>query len=181
MYGIVNKAMKGGIVENFGSDTWKDIEQMAGGRQAGKERYDEMVTYQLAFATSEVLCMPVHDVLEVFGEYWIIKTVSGKYGILLDPENKNFRDMLLHLPGLHSRIMLMFREMVPTQFRIREVTEHSAEVHFYTLKSGLTDFIEGMLKGLAKIYEVEIEIIKLQTRAEGNSHDIFSVNWEDTP
>ena len=44
-------------------------------------------------------------------------------------------------------------------------------------REGLQEFVRGLLKGLAKMYETEASVELIQNRDDGSDHDIFKVSW----
>ena len=60
MYGIVNKAIQGLVVENFGEEAWLKIKQKSGVTHdvfLSNEPYPDEDTYTLAITAGEVLGM----------------------------------------------------------------------------------------------------------------------------
>ena len=180
MYGIVNKAIQDLITEKFGAAEWEAVKEKSGidiDFFLSNEPYDDAVTYQLATAAAEVLQISVADVLFAFGEWWILKTGKEKYGGMMQAGGSNLREFLINLPLFHNRIMLMYPKLTPPEFRVSDVTDHSIQVHYFSKREGLQEFVRGLLSGLAIMYEVKVTIELLQSRNEGNSHEIFSVSW----
>jgi hypothetical protein len=180
MYGIVNKAIEDLVTENFGADKWEAVKQKSGvdvDFVLSNEPYDDAITYQLAGAASDILGLSVGQVLNAFGEWWILKTGKEKYGGLMEAGGSNLREFLVNLPMFHNRIMLMYPKLTPPEFKVSDATENSIHVHYHSKREGLQEFVRGLLSGLAKMYNVEVVIELLQTRDEGNTHEIFKVSW----
>jgi hypothetical protein len=180
MYGIVNKAIQDLITENFGLAEWEAVKEKSGidiDFFLSNEPYDDAITYQLAGAASSVLGLSVGDVLIAFGEYWILKTGKEKYGGLMEAGGKSLREFLLNLPAFHNRIMLMYPKLTPPEFKVSDITERSVHVHYHSGREGLQEFVRGLLSGLAKMYATEANIELIQSRNEGNTHEIFRVSW----
>lgn len=180
MYGIVNKAIEDLVTENFGADKWEAVKEKSGVDVdffLSNEPYDDAITYQLAGAASDVLGLSVGQVLNAFGEWWILKTGKEKYGGLMEAGGSNLREFLVNLPMFHNRIMLMYPKLTPPEFKVSDATENSIHVHYHSKREGLQEFVRGLLSGLAKMYNVEVAIELLQTRDEGNTHEIFKVSW----
>ncbi len=180
MYGIVNKAIQDLITDHFGLEEWEAVKEKSGidvDYFLSNEPYDDAITYQLAGAASQVLGLSVGDVLNAFGEYWVLKTGKEKYGGLMEAGGKNLREFLLNLPAFHNRIMLMYPKLTPPEFKVSHVTENSVHVHYHSAREGLQEFVRGLLSGLAKMYETEAAIELIQSRDEGSTHEIFKVSW----
>lgn len=180
MYGIVNKAIQDLVTENFGADKWELIKEKSGVDVdffLSNEPYDDDITYQLAGATSDIIGITVGQVLNAFGEWWILKTGQEKYGGLMKAGGNNLKEFLVNLPLFHNRIMLMYPKLTPPEFKVTDLTENSIHVHYHSKRDGLQEFVRGLLSGLGKMYEVETDIVLLQSRDDGNTHEIFKVSW----
>ena len=180
MYGIVNKAIQDLVTENFGEDKWELIKEKSGvdvDYFLSNEPYDDDITFQLAGATSEIIGITVGQVLNAFGEWWILKTGKEKYGGLMEAGGNNLKEFLVNLPQFHNRIMLMYPKLTPPEFKVSDIENNSIHVHYFSKREGLQEFVRGLLSGLGKMYGVETSIDLMQSRDEGNSHEIFKVSW----
>jgi len=140
MYGIVNKAVKGLITEQFGEKTWQNVKSRSGimiDDFLSNEAYDDSVTYKLAGAAAEELGITVDQVLHAFGEYWILKTGMEHYGSLMEAGGNNLKEFLENLPNFHSRVMLMFPDLTPPEFRTSDAGENDIKIHYYSDRPGL--------------------------------------------
>lgn len=180
MYGIVNKAIQDLITEKFGRDAWNQVKEKSGvdiDFFLSNEPYDDDITYKLAGAASEVLNISVGDVLQAFGEWWILKTGKEKYGGLMKAGGNNLKEFLVNLPSFHNRIMLMYPKLTPPEFKVGNIEENSIDVHYHSKREGLQEFVRGLLTGLSKMYKVDVNIELIQSRDDGDTHEIFKVNW----
>jgi len=81
MYGIVNKAIQDLVTDNYGEDKWEAVKEKSGvdiDYFLSNEPYDDDITYKLAGAAADVLGISVGQVLNAFGEWWVIKTGKEK-------------------------------------------------------------------------------------------------------
>ncbi len=180
MYGIVNKAIEDLVKTNFGEEKWEVVKQRSGVDVdffISNEPYDDDITYKLAGAVSEEMGISVGQVFESFGEWWILKTGKEKYGGLMEAGGNNLREFLVNLPAFHNRIMLMYPKLTPPEFKVSHIQEYSIEVHYFSKRLGLQEFVRGLLSGLAKMYNVEVIIELIQSRDDGSDHEIFKVSW----
>ena len=180
MYGIVNKAIQDLITENFGVDKWDLIKEQSGVDVdffLSNEPYDDDITYKLAGTAADVLGITVGDVLNAFGEWWILRTGKEKYAGLMEAGGKNLKEFLVNLPLFHNRIMLMYPKLTPPEFKVSNIEENSIHVHYHSKREGLQEFVRGLMSGLAKMYSVEAQVTLIQSRTEGNTHEIFKVSW----
>jgi hypothetical protein len=180
MYGIVNQAIKGLVTENYGKSVWQEVKVRSGVKAPNfmsRQSYDDNVTFELAIVTSEVLETPINKVLFLLGEYWILKTGLQYYGLLMQDEGNNLKDFLVNLPNFNNRIRVMYPNISPPEFKIKEIGDKNIELHYYSTREGLTDFMHGLISGMGKMYN-EIPNIHLKnSRSNGLDHDEFTINW----
>ncbi|MEN9549009.1 MAG: hypothetical protein RIR12_1600 [Bacteroidota bacterium] len=180
MYGIVNRAIQDLITKNYGEEVWDKVLQTSGVDIEfflSNEPYDDDITYKLAGAAATTLEISVAEVLQAFGEWWILKTGKEKYGGLMQAGGNNLKEFLINLPLFHNRIMLMYPKLTPPEFKISDVQANSLHVHYLSKREGLQEFVRGLLSGLAKMFDTDITIDLLQSRDEGKTHEIFKVSW----
>lgn len=180
MYGIVNRAIEDLVVSNFGEDKWEAAKERSGvdvDYFISNQPYDDEITYKLAIAISEEMDMSVEDVLRALGEWWILKTGKEKYGGLMEAGGHNLKEFLINLPTFHNRIMLLYPKLTPPEFKISDLQERSIHVHYHSKREGLKEFVWGLLSGLGKMYKANAEIELVQSRDEGDTHEVFKVSW----
>ncbi len=180
MYGIVNKAIEDLVKANFGEKKWADIRERSGVEEdffISNEPYDDTITFKLVGAASEELNIPVEIVLQLFGEWWILKTGKEKYGGLMEAGGKNLREFLINLPVFHNRIMLLYPKLTPPEFKVTNAAENSIYVHYFSKRHGLQEFVRGLLSGLGKMYQTDVLVELLESRENGKDHEIFKVSW----
>jgi hypothetical protein len=180
MYGIINKSIKDLVVYNFGVEKWNLIRERSGIEQdffISSESYDDEITWQIANNVAVETGMSVTDVLITFGEWWVLKTTKEKYASLMDAGGSNLKEFICNLPVFHNRIMLIYPKLAPPEFKITDNTNDSLNLHYLSSREGLQDFVRGLLQGLSKMFDEKISIELLQTRDDGNSHEIFKITW----
>ena len=180
MYGIVNKAIEDMVKTSFGEEKWEAVKERSGVEVdyfISNEPYDDDITYKLADAVGQEMDIPVTDVLQAFGEWWILKTGKEKYGGLMEAGGHNLREFLVNLPIFHNRIMLIYPKLTPPEFKVSDIQEKSIHVHYYSKREGLQEFVRGLLSGLGKMYDTPTEIELIQSRDQGRNHEIFKVSW----
>lgn len=180
MYGLINQAIQDLVIEKFGQETWAKVKVEGGvniDRFLSNESYNDSITFDLANAVARVTKLSLKDILFAFGEYWVLKTGAEKYGSLMKAGGDNLKEFLMNLPNFHSRVMLMFPNITPPEFNITDVAENSLVLHYYSTRTGLTDFMHGLINGLAILYKVSAKIVLKSSKTDNNNHDIFEVSW----
>lgn len=181
MYGIVNKAIKELVTNNFGEDTWNKVRKRSGisiDYFISNQSYDDDVTFQLARSVSEECGMSLRDVMIAFGEFWINHTGKEKYGSLMEAGGSTLREFLINLPNFHNRVILIYPNLTPPEFRVSDSEEKSLHLHYYSKREGLKDFVYGLLQGLGKFFNTPVQIEAIASREDGNDHEIFKVSWQ---
>lgn len=180
MYGIVNNAIQDLITQHFGVNKWESIQKRCGIEETffiSNEAYDDEITFKLANAASVELNLTIEEVLIAFGEWWVIKTTKEKYSALMQSGGNNLKEFLINLPMFHNRVMLIYPKLTPPEFKITEINENSLNLHYFSKREGLQEFVRGLIQGLGKVYETPLEIQLLQSRTIGDSHEIFKISW----
>lgn len=180
MYGLVNKGLEQFITARYGESAWKRVAARAGEVPEvfiGMEAYPDPLTYALVGAAAEELSVGAADLLQAFGEYWILYTAEQGYGGLLEASGSNLRQFLGNLDSLHARVALTYTELRPPSFKLVAAGERSVDLHYHTFRDGLAPMMIGLLEGLAKRFDERIEIERIEARSEGADHDVFRVTW----
>lgn len=180
MYGIVNKAIQELVIANFGKEKWETIIDKSDIEVdffISNEPYDDDITFKLAIAVSEEMNMSIEEVLIVFGEWWIMKTTKDKYRGLMEAGGSTLKEFILNLPNFHNRVMLMYPKLSPPEFKITDITEESINLHYMSNRVGFQEFVRGLLQGLSKMFKTNIDIVLIQSRKDGYSHEIFKIIW----
>jgi hypothetical protein len=177
MYGLVNKAVVDLVCSKFGQDTWTKIKQKADvdiDVFVSMDAYPDEITYRLVGAASEVLKIPPEQVLEAFGEYWVLYTAQEGYGPLLNASGSNLREFLMNLDALHARVALTMQELRPPRFKVIDVDVNTLLLEYHSVRQGLAPMVVGLLKGLGIRFKTQIEISHTR-RAE---HDEFTIRTQ---
>lgn len=180
MYGLVNKSIQELITTNYGQEKWERIKLKSGiniDYFISTEPYDDAVTYQLATAAAEELNITVDEVLFAFGEWWILKTGSEKYGGLMKAGGANLKEFLINLPLFHDRIMLIYPKLTPPEFKVEDIESNSLVLHYFSKREGLVGFVMGLLSGLGKLFETKVDIVHILGKYNGHPNEAFKIAW----
>ena len=182
MYGIVNKSIEELVVAHHGIAKWEMIKEKSNINIEffiSSETYDDEVTYTLAGTIAEDLGVTVDDVLKLFGEWWILHTGKNNYGYLLESGGDNFKSFLLNLPAFHNRVMMMYPNLTPPEFKISHVAGNSLHLHYFSKRKGLTAFVLGLMTGLGKFFATDVDTEHIESVPSTNTHEIIRVTWTD--
>ena len=160
MYGMVNKAVRGLVIENFSEEIWTKLHTKANAPAnfVAFEQYDDDITYRLVGAASEILDMPADEVLRAFGVYWVQRIATANYTDLMQKTGTDFVGFVQNLDHMHSRIKVTFPGYSPPSFRVKVVDETLLQLDYYSHREGLLPFVEGLMISLAEYFGQSIEI-----------------------
>lgn len=178
MYGLVNRAIEQLVVSLKGEDAWQRVRARAGAADDGfiaMRAYDDDLTYRLVGAVSEETGLTAEQVLEAFGEYWILYTAKEGYGELLDMAGHGLRDFLAGLNEMHGRVEMIFPHMKLPMFSVHDRGPGEYEVHYHSERQGLAPMVTGLLKGLAQRVGQAAEIRHLKAASAADPGDVFLV------
>ena len=181
MYGMVNKAVEDMVCRNYGAPTWERIKAQAGVDTEvflSNEPYADEITYRLVAAAGEILGTPAENVLEAFGEHWVLHTAHEGYGALMRSAGRSLPEFLLNLPNFHARVSMIFPRLQPPRFECTDVTACSLNLHYFTHRQGLESFVVGLLHGLGKMFGTSVTVDLTAARCRGADHDVFAVAWK---
>lgn len=173
MYGLIHKAMREMIISDFGADAWENVSARAKVPEdsyLAMESYEDSTTFAIAGAISEALDTPLDQCLELFGEFWMSRFAPQNYEMLLRASGNKLFDFLENLDGLHDRITATFIGYSPPSFRLQRESDLRATLTYSSVRSGLTPFVIGLLKGMQKRFDtpITIESVEVTQRQEGD-------------
>ena len=183
MYGMVNKSVQDFIATNFGADKWDAIRKKAGVVEEafiGFESYPDAMTYQLVGAASELLGIGADALLFDLGEFWVLYTARTGYGDLLSSAGRSLPEFLEYLPMLHTRVALTFPNLKPPRFEYSDRHADRITMHYFSHRPGLSVYVQGLLSGIAKLYDTPAQITQTHFKDNGADHDEYLVCWGDT-
>ncbi|MFQ5791798.1 MAG: heme NO-binding domain-containing protein [Anaerolineae bacterium] len=181
MYGLVNKAIEELVCARFGEPVWEAIKRKAAldiEVFVSMDAYPDDVTYKLVEAASEVLGLSVEELLEAFGEYWVLYTGREGYGEILKMAGDSLPSFLQNLDSLHAHVGVVFLHLKPPTFRCTDIREDSLLLHYYSDRVGLAPMVVGLLKGLGTMFKTETNVTQVSSRDNGQDHDVFLVKFE---
>lgn len=180
MYGLINKAVRGLVIEKFGEEVWERIRTSAGVEEddfVAMESYEDSVTYDLVAAASKELDLPAEAVLETFGEYWVEYVGQDNYGEFMNAAGKDLPEFLENLDQMHARVMLSFPKLDPPSFRVTDRTDDRLMLHYYSSREGLAPLVVGLVRGLGRRFETDVEIKHTRSDSGEDDHDQFEVRF----
>ena len=179
MYGLVNQAIQEMILDNYGDETWEKIRNEANADDVfiAMDQYPDEVTLNLVAAACSVLGAEAHDVLKTFGNYWV--NFTGKtYGSLFDISGDTFVEFVRNLNNLHTRVGQIMPELKPPSFNVTDEQEGQFILHYHSSRPGLYPMILGLMEGLGKRFNTQVEVSHLGGADKNLDHDEFLVKYK---
>ena len=161
MYGLVNEALKGWLIERHGDSAWNSVRQMVEGVPGSFgafEQYDDRVTYELVGAVTKTFGHSPEYVLEQFGRYWVLVVAEQSYGDLMVFGGSSFEEFVGNLDALHNRLQSLFLNWSPPSFLLEKEDSGELRLVYISKRQGLEPFVTGLLHGLAERFDNEAEI-----------------------
>jgi len=182
MYGIVNQAIQGLVIDSFGQQKWEEIlkdSKVDIVSFSNKGIYPDKITYDLANSASRILKVSLDDVLFSFGKYWVLNVANLKYNSLLKTGGNHAFEFLKNLPNFHSRVMLYYPDIEPPEFKVEEVDSKTLILHYYSTRIGLSSFVKGIVIGLGDFFGNEIVCELIVLKEDRHTSSSFEVKWLD--
>lgn len=186
MYGLVNQAIEDFVVHRFGDAAWRQLRDASGvcpEMFIAMDSYPDDVTYKLVDTASGLFGMTAEQILQGFGEYWVLYTAEAGYGDMLAMFGGDLSSFLANLDTLHSHVAMTFPELRPPSFAI-EQAEGCMRLHYRSQREGMAPMVMGLLQGLAQRFSQAIEVEQTAHKGQPRSdqagthdHDIFDVRF----
>lgn len=180
MYGMINQAIEKLVLDQHGSEAWDRICAEANLEDRdfiSLQKYPDELTYRLVGAASKVLGAPAAKILEAFGESWTDYARNTTFSRLMRFAGRTFPEFVAGLDQMHAKIKFSLPELEPPSFRVTDMVEGSFRLHYYSSREGLAPLVVGMMRGVGRIYNVEVDMRLDRSRADGHDHDEFVVAY----
>ncbi len=180
MYGLVNNSLKEFVASNYGVETWNKVLKKSNTDIdffLNTEPYSDELTFSLVVHAAELSQTPLDQFLNAFGEFWVLHTAEKNYGVMLKTLGDNVKDFLINLVDFHNKVILMYPKMTPPIFEVTNIEDNAMVFHYISTRSGLMEFMVGLLKGVGKRFSIEMNIEKMNSFENGKYHELFKLSW----
>eukprot|EP00798_Chlamydomonas_sp_ICE-L_P008021 gene8021-1251_t len=116
--------------------------------------FSDDVTSELITAAAGLIGAPPNDLLEEFGDFFIEYAADVGHGQIMNSLGADIVDFMENLNSLYIRLALEQPEMDPPTFVCDKVTPESAEVHYYSHRTGFGSMV---LYGLKSAFQQSIK------------------------
>jgi hypothetical protein len=161
MYGIIQNSLKNLVVSLQGEKAWHEIARQVEmpTEFSDDQSYSDEDTFMLIAAVCEKMKIDADECLETFGLHWVAETGSGYHSNLMNITGSDFLEFMKNVNLLHDRLSTAYPGYIAPSFEVKEVGEN-IEIRYKSIRKGMTAFVKGILKGLAKRFCTDIKFIK---------------------
>jgi Haem-NO-binding len=178
VYGLVNRALVDLLEQRGGKALLERVKRDAGvGTDVflSLERYPDQTTVDLVVAASNALGVTAAELLQDFGNHWIVYASEHGYRQLMQARGDSLFAFIARLDELHSRLSLTFPELQPPSFAVLPLSHDTIRLRYTSTRDGLAPFVIGLLQGLAKLFGEPLTVTHEARKGDGLGHDEFLV------
>ncbi len=174
MHGLLNRSIQCFVRDTYGSDTWRNVAELAGLGAPGFEamlRYDDGLTYAVTDAAVGLLGQERGDFLQNLGAYLVSHENVAAVRRLLRFGGENFEEFLHSLEELPDRVRmavpdlefprLVLRDCGHGRFLLRCLWDHQDFGHV----------VIGVLRGMADDYGALV-FLEFREAQQGEGEEI---------
>ncbi|MCG3769870.1 MAG: hypothetical protein JW384_01001 [Nitrosomonadaceae bacterium] len=180
MYGLINSALVDFMRTHLGESSMEAALQKCGCEHvvfATMETFPDEYTYRMVGEHIEQTGRPAQEVLEQFGEYWLLEVAAKRFNYLLSMVGNDFFTCIENLDLMHERIATEFDNLKQPSFQISKLDDgsDSYEVIYVSHRVGLEYFVMGLLRGLVKYHQISASIDLLNVERDSGTKAKFLI------
>lgn len=177
MKGAVLIALNDFVEENFGPEAWERILENAnpasGGVYTSVQNYDDEEVVALVGAVCEELKIDIQQALCQFGRY-LFSVLNDKYSIFTKIQPDFYKFLASVEDVVHVEVKKLFPDAyLPTLKAVDQSDSHI--VLKYISRRRMCSLAEGLIRGAAKQYGVNVSIEQPKCYCKGDDHCIIEV------
>lgn len=194
MYGWILSSFESTILNKYGPEKWKEIQEMAEcsvktGEFIKNVHYSDDLINGLIMASTRILNVPQDQLIEELGENFLNFIRENGYDSTIRSQGSNFSEFLVNLNEPHRLLRSRFPdsylpEFWCTNFKDEDEKTHFCILHYYSQRGTLfAPMVVGLLRKLGKeLYNVVVELNMIsQTCEETYIHTVWTVKFVDLP
>lgn len=169
MQGSIFTAFSDMIIDKMGMEQWNELidktEPASQGMYTRGEQYEDSELINMVVALSEKTGVPAENLVEAFGQY-LFKSLYKNSPVDVSNIN-NLRDFLLAIDGvIHVEVKRLHPQAYLPKFEYED-GDNNDLIMYYSSKRKLCHASIGLIKGAAKQFKEEIEILHPQCMHDG--------------
>ncbi len=163
MKGVIVTCLGEMVRKKFGNDKWGDALEKAGLDR--KSRFlvttdvDDEIALKIIDSVCRVLDLSLAQAADAFGDYWVNVFAPRIYAPYYSKANST-REFLLKMDHVHTAVTKRLANARPPRFEY-EWRDDKTLIMGYKSTRGLIDFMVGLIKGVGKYFEEDLEVTKL--------------------
>lgn len=161
MYGMVMKAIEQYVRSEHGASGWAQVASANGLQYTtliATDGYSDAQTIGLVQSAATLGALSFDNMLRRLGDYWIDYALASPMRELMARNGRDIGDFLAGLNTLHARAQLMLNGMEAPHFETHDLTADSVRLIYCSSRSGLEPFVEGLLQGLGRMFNVQLRV-----------------------
>lgn len=166
MKGVIADCLSELVIKNFGKDKWENILEKTGLDKrtsfAISADIDDGAILNVLGNTCDVLGITLEQAADAFGEYWA-KIYAPEIYWAYFSNWKSAKDCLTDMDRIHERVTRRIANARPPRFDYEWRNENTL-IMTYKSKRGLIDIFIGLVRGVARSFNENLTITKLDDR-----------------
>jgi hypothetical protein len=179
MYGMIHRAARQMVTEKFGAPLWARVETEAATSEdhfISGAPYSDDITFAVIRAVATVTGLTTDEVLRAFGQYWIHFAGESAFASVMKMAGDDLPGFIRQLDRMHRSIQAALPDAVLPEFELVAHDERGLVVRYRSERSGLEEFVVGLLEGLLHRFDLTGSI---RTISEGDSAR-FEITYSQT-
>lgn len=167
------------VTEKFGEPLWARVEAEAATSEdhfVSGASYSDEITFAVIHAVATTTGLTTDQVLRAFGQYWIQFAGESAFASVMQMAGDDLPGFIRQLDRMHRSIQAALPEAVMPEFELVAHDEHGLVVRYRSERSGLEEFVVGLLEGLLHRFDLTGSI---RTISEGDAAR-FEITYSQT-
>ncbi|KAL6076243.1 Heme NO binding associated [Balamuthia mandrillaris] len=185
MYGLILLVLKDLVVKKCGEEKWRQVSALAKTSADFEEAkpYEDVWLYKIAGAASKLLDIPLAELVESAGYYFVEYILKTEHGKILTHVGRTLPEILKNINSMHGHLKISrLHQMQPPTFRCTNEKPNSLRLHYMpgnASRVSLAPLVIGIIKGLAEVH-LKLDRLTIKQKRfndKGDDHDEFVVRW----
>lgn len=151
MYGMIHQAARKMVHKVATEEDWATIVLKSGLAEehfVSGESFDDETTFALIGAIQAHMQIPVDELLQSFGEYWVEFAAETSFGGMLKMAGADLVSLLTNLDRMHVGIAAHMPDAAMPSFKVLASSNERVDIRYQSERTGLECFVVGLLHGL---------------------------------
>jgi hypothetical protein len=183
MDGLIHQSFKGLVLSKYGERTWDTLiqsENISNDSFIATREYSDSLLFRMIESTSDLIDVDSTSLLREFGYHFIMVTARENYRSMIRFHGSSGIMLLKNLNAMHARLKSTFVNYEAPVFEVCDVQERSCTLIYLSKRSGLKEFVVGLIRGVADFYNEKIELLDQGHGRDGELYKYsFKITWRD--